>query len=90
MLGFLFLSEFLFDNVFHLINQKDLKFDMVVMFSCFIIQENLSVAGRDFKFTLIARRSRHYAGTRCDILLLTNNRCKKSNPLFLILGRQIT
>lgn len=64
MLGFLFLSEFLFDNVFHLINQRDLKFDMIVVFSCFIIQENLSVAGRDFKFTLIARRSRHYAGTR--------------------------
>ncbi|KAH9713841.1 phosphoinositide phosphatase SAC2 [Citrus sinensis] len=30
----------------------------------FFKQENLSVAGRDFKFTLIARRSRHYAGTR--------------------------
>ncbi|CAI0448160.1 unnamed protein product [Linum tenue] len=30
----------------------------------FFKQESLSVAGRDFKLTLIARRSRHYAGTR--------------------------
>ncbi|CAN1136067.1 Phosphoinositide phosphatase SAC3 [Linum perenne] len=30
----------------------------------FFKQETLSVAGRDYKLTLIARRSRHYAGTR--------------------------
>ncbi|OMO66058.1 hypothetical protein COLO4_30835 [Corchorus olitorius] len=30
----------------------------------FFKQVNLSVSGRDFKLTLIARRSRHYAGTR--------------------------
>ncbi|GMH23298.1 hypothetical protein Nepgr_025141 [Nepenthes gracilis] len=30
----------------------------------FFKQDTLSVAGRDFKLTLIARRSRHYAGTR--------------------------
>ncbi|KAK8509151.1 hypothetical protein V6N13_062205 [Hibiscus sabdariffa] len=30
----------------------------------FFKQATLSVAGRDFKLTLIARRSRHYAGTR--------------------------
>ncbi|CAN0901242.1 Phosphoinositide phosphatase SAC4 [Linum grandiflorum] len=30
----------------------------------FFKQETLSIAGRDFKLTLIARRSRHYAGTR--------------------------
>ncbi|PON62552.1 Phosphoinositide phosphatase SACs [Trema orientale] len=30
----------------------------------FFKQVDLSVSGRDFKFTLIARRSRHYAGTR--------------------------
>ncbi|KAF5176272.1 Phosphoinositide phosphatase sac2 [Thalictrum thalictroides] len=30
----------------------------------FFKQEKLSISGRDFKLTLIARRSRHYAGTR--------------------------
>ncbi|KAH7852684.1 hypothetical protein Vadar_027874 [Vaccinium darrowii] len=30
----------------------------------FFKQAKLSIAGRDFKLTLIARRSRHYAGTR--------------------------
>ncbi|XP_039014669.1 phosphoinositide phosphatase SAC3-like isoform X1 [Hibiscus syriacus] len=30
----------------------------------FFKQATLSIAGRDFKLTLIARRSRHYAGTR--------------------------
>ncbi|WMV37034.1 hypothetical protein MTR67_030419 [Solanum verrucosum] len=30
----------------------------------FFKQETLSLSGRDFKLTLIARRSRHYAGTR--------------------------
>ncbi|CAM8974575.1 unnamed protein product [Rhodiola kirilowii] len=30
----------------------------------FFKQETLTVSGREFKFTLIARRSRHYAGTR--------------------------
>lgn len=40
------------------------KFDMILMVSCFNIQVNLSVSGRDFKLTLIARRSRHFAGTR--------------------------
>ncbi|XP_044463906.1 phosphoinositide phosphatase SAC3-like isoform X2 [Mangifera indica] len=30
----------------------------------FFKQDTLSVSGRDFKLTLIARRSRHYAGTR--------------------------
>ncbi|KAE8658018.1 Phosphoinositide phosphatase SAC1 [Hibiscus syriacus] len=30
----------------------------------FFKQDTLSIAGRDFKLTLIARRSRHYAGTR--------------------------
>ncbi|GAB2218201.1 hypothetical protein Droror1_Dr00001420 [Drosera rotundifolia] len=30
----------------------------------FFQQATLSIAGRDFKLTLIARRSRHYAGTR--------------------------
>ncbi|KAF3451977.1 hypothetical protein FNV43_RR08073 [Rhamnella rubrinervis] len=30
----------------------------------FFKQVDLSICGRDFKFTLIARRSRHYAGTR--------------------------
>uniref|UniRef100_A0A7N0VBV2 SAC domain-containing protein n=1 Tax=Kalanchoe fedtschenkoi TaxID=63787 RepID=A0A7N0VBV2_KALFE len=30
----------------------------------FFKQDTLSVSGKEFKFTLIARRSRHYAGTR--------------------------
>ncbi|XP_031267421.1 phosphoinositide phosphatase SAC3-like isoform X1 [Pistacia vera] len=30
----------------------------------FFKQDTLSISGRDFKLTLIARRSRHYAGTR--------------------------
>lgn len=63
-LAFSAFQNFLSNNVFHLINQRDLKFDVIVTVSCFIIQDNFSVAGRDFKFTLIARRSRHYAGTR--------------------------
>lgn len=30
----------------------------------FFKQDSLSVSGKQFKLTLIARRSRHYAGTR--------------------------
>ncbi|KAF3457616.1 hypothetical protein FNV43_RR02274 [Rhamnella rubrinervis] len=33
----------------------------------FFKQVDLSICGRDFKFTLIARRSRHYAGTRWGV-----------------------
>ncbi|RWW38138.1 hypothetical protein BHE74_00056648, partial [Ensete ventricosum] len=35
-----------------------------VMVFVFFIQAKLSVSGKIFKLTLIARRSRHYAGTR--------------------------
>lgn len=30
----------------------------------FFKQDKLSISGRDFRLTLISRRSRHYAGTR--------------------------
>ncbi|MCE3215472.1 actin cytoskeleton and mitosis protein [Datura stramonium] len=33
----------------------------------FFKQDTLSLSGRDFKLTLIARRSRHYAGTRIEL-----------------------
>lgn len=50
-----------------------LDFNMIVIDSCFFMQVDFSVTGRDFKLTLIARRSRHYAGTRFDIILLPKN-----------------
>lgn len=34
------------------------------------IQAKLSISGKDFWLTLIARRSRHYAGTRYHIYMM--------------------
>jgi hypothetical protein len=52
------LSIFIYANLYDLL-QSDLFY-----FSFVGIQVKLSVSGREFKLALIARRSRHYAGTR--------------------------
>lgn len=46
------------------------KFEVIIMIYSSISQVDLSICGKDFKFTLIARRSRHYAGTRFEHSLL--------------------
>ncbi|KAJ8756175.1 hypothetical protein K2173_024722 [Erythroxylum novogranatense] len=44
-------------------NLKNTRWTVALVYG-FFKQVNLSLSGRDFKLTLIARRSRHYAGTR--------------------------
>ncbi|GAB4853691.1 actin cytoskeleton and mitosis protein [Ancistrocladus abbreviatus] len=44
-------------------NLQNTLWTVALVYGCFK-QATLSVSGRDFKLTLIARRSRHYAGTR--------------------------
>lgn len=43
---------------------KNEKSGRIILFYVLVFQVKLSVSGRDLNVTLIARRSRHYAGTR--------------------------
>ncbi|XWS18777.1 hypothetical protein CRYUN_Cryun32bG0073800 [Craigia yunnanensis] len=54
-------NEFLTRGIWN--NLKNTLWTVALVYG-FFKQVKLSVSGRDFKLTLIARRSRHYAGTR--------------------------
>ncbi|PIA43224.1 hypothetical protein AQUCO_02000573v1 [Aquilegia coerulea] len=60
-------KDFFFSYSYHVMRslQKNICEGLTVaLVHGFFKQEKLSISGRDFKLTLIARRSRHYAGTR--------------------------
>lgn len=56
----MFRIETIFVIIFANKNSFSITFDYMFR----TLQIKLSVSGRDFDLTLIARRSRHYAGTR--------------------------